>query len=61
MSAVKRSGMECLALSGAFDSFKDQISREQFLGFNAKGEVFVDTLTKYGNSYQQSVKEAEFS
>ena len=61
MSAVKKSGMECLALSGAFDSFKDQIRREQFLAFNAKGEAFVDTLTKYGNSYQQSVKEAEFS
>jgi DNA polymerase-3 subunit alpha len=61
MSAVKRSGMECLALSGAFDAFKEQIRREQFFAINAKGEVFLDTLTRYGNSYQQSMMEAQFS
>ena len=61
MSAVKRSGMECLALSGAFDAFKEQIKREQFFAINAKGEVFLDTLTRYGNSYQQSMMEAQFS
>jgi DNA polymerase-3 subunit alpha len=61
MSSVKRSGMECLAVSGAFDSFKSQIRREQFLAPNAKGEFFLDTLTRYGNSYQQSMMEAEYS
>jgi DNA polymerase-3 subunit alpha len=61
MSSVKRSGMECLALSGAFDAFKEQIRREQFFGMNAKGELFLDTLTRYGNSYQQSMMEAQFS
>ena len=61
MSSVKRSGMECLALSGAFDAFKEQIRREQFFGLNAKGEIFLDTLTRYGNSYQQSMMEAQFS
>ena len=61
MSSVKRSGLECLAISGAFDSFKNQIRREQFLAANAKGELFLDTLTRYGNSYQQSMMEAEYS
>lgn len=61
ISTVKRSGLECLALSGAFDTFKEQIRREQFLGFNSKGEIFLDTLAKYGNSYQQSMMEAQFS
>jgi DNA polymerase-3 subunit alpha len=61
MSAVKRSGLECLALSGAFDAFKSQIRREQFFGINAKGENFLDTLTRYGNSYQQSMQEAQYS
>ncbi len=61
ISSVKRSGLECLALSGAFDAFQHQIRREQFLAFNAKGEVFLDTLVRYGNSYQQSMMEAQYS
>ena len=36
MSSVKRSGMECLALSGAFDAFKEQIRREQFFGYHLR-------------------------
>lgn len=61
MSAVKRSGLECLALSGAFDAFKSQIRREQFFGVDAKGEQFLDTLSRYGNSYQQSMMDAQYS
>ena len=59
--AVKKSGIECLALSGAFDTFSDQISREQFIAPNGKGELFVDSLTKYGTQYQQAKMEAQFS
>ena len=59
--AVKKSGIECLALSGAFDAFSDQISREQFIAPNAKGEIFVDSLTRYGTQYQQAKMEAQFS
>ena len=61
MSAVKRSGLECLALSGAFDAFKDQIRREQFFGTDSKGDIFLDVLTRYGNNYQQSMMEAKYS
>ena len=59
--AVKRSGMECLALSGAFDTFSNEISREQFVAKNMKGESFLDMLIRYGNQYQQAQMEAQFS
>ena len=58
---VKKSGLECLALSGAFDTFSHQLSREQFLAPNHKGEPFVETLTKYGTQYQQAQMEAQYS
>ena len=53
MSAVKRSGMECLALSGAFDTFSSEITREQFMAPVGKDEIFLDQLVRYGNRYQQ--------
>ena len=59
--SVKKSGIECLALSGAFDTFSNQISREQFIAPNTKGELFVLSLTKYGTQYQQAKMEAQFS
>ncbi|MCQ2223624.1 MAG: DNA polymerase III subunit alpha [Bacteroidaceae bacterium] len=61
MSQVKNSGLKCLAMSGAFDAFSDQIKREQFFAMNSKGELFVDTLTRYGNQYLQAKQEAEYS
>ena len=51
--AVKRSGIESLILSGAFDSFKN-IEREQYFGKNSKGEMFIDTYVRYGQLYQES-------
>ena len=53
MSALKRSGMECLALSGAFDTFSSEITREQFMAPVGKDEIFLDQLVRYGNRYQQ--------
>ena len=61
MNAVKKSGLECLALSGAFDSFSKQITREQFFATNLKGECFIDVLVRYGNQYQTAQQEAQFS
>ena len=61
MSVIKNSGLKCLATSGAFDAFSQQIKREQFFALNNKGEMFVDTLTRYGNQYLQAQQEAEFS
>ena len=43
--------MECLALSGALDSFPE-LKREQYFAVNTKGEIFLETLMRYGNRYQ---------
>ena len=61
ISMVKRSGIECLALSGAFDAFSNQIRREQFFATNNKGEAFIDVLTRFSQQYQQAEQEAQFS
>ncbi|MBR6032174.1 MAG: DNA polymerase III subunit alpha [Bacteroidaceae bacterium] len=61
MSAVKRNGMECLALSGALDNIAGDIRREQFIASDPKGNVFLDLLLRYGSQYQQAQMEAQFS
>ncbi len=59
--ALKKTGMESLALSGAFDSFAPQIKREQFFATNAKGMSFVEVLLRYGSQYKTAVQQARFS
>ena len=61
MSAVKRNGLEYLALSGAFDSIASGIRREQFVASDAKGNIFIDLLLRYGTQFQQAQMEAQFS
>ena len=61
MSAIKRNGLECLALSGALDNISEGIRREQFVAENQKGEIFLDLLTRYGTQFQQAQMEAQFS
>lgn len=51
LNACNRKNMECLALAGAFDNFT-LLKREQYFAANAKNEVFLDTLVRYGNRYQ---------
>lgn len=51
LSSCNRKNIECLALSGGFDSFGG-IKREDFFERNAKGETFVETLIRYGSKYQ---------
>ncbi len=53
---VNRRVMESLAYSGGFDSFGYQ--REQYFAANSKGEVFLDTLLRYGTLYQQEQAQA---
>ncbi len=57
--SVNRKAFESLALSGGFDSFG--IRREVFFAENAKGEVFLDQLVRYGQSYAQAKSEAQNS
>ena len=53
---VNRKAFESLALSGGFDCFG--LMREQYLAPNSKGEVFLDSLVRFGQQYQQDKKEA---
>ena len=50
-SSVNRKAFESLALSGGFDSFG--IRREDYFAANKKGELFLDTLVRFGQTYQQ--------
>lgn len=56
---VNRKALESLALSGGFDGFG--VMREQYLAQNAKGEVFLDSLVRFGQQYQIEKQEAAHS
>lgn len=59
LSAVNRKAFESLALSGGFDSFG--MPREQYFGVTTKGEMFLDTLVRYGQLYQMEKMQASNS
>ncbi len=59
LSAVNRKAFESLALSGGFDSFG--IKREQYFGVTTRGEMFLDTLVRYGQLYQMEMLQARNS
>lgn len=50
LTACNKKNIESLALAGAFDNFG--IQREQFFADTGKGEIFLETLMRYGNKYQ---------
>ena len=58
-SNVNRKAFESLVLSGAFDSFG--MRREQYFSYNAKGDIFLDALVRYGQLYQQEQLNAKNS
>jgi DNA polymerase-3 subunit alpha len=51
LNACNKKNMECLALAGGFDEFSE-LKREQYFAVNAKSEIFLETLIRYGNRYQ---------
>lgn len=55
-SCVNRKAFESLALSGGFDGFG--LQREQYMGINSKGEIFLDSLVRYGQRYQLDQQQA---
>ncbi len=60
LSVCNRKNLENLALAGAFDCFAN-IKREQYFAANSRGEVFLDSLLKYGGLYQTDRVEASNS
>ena len=51
LNACNKKNLECLVLAGGLDSFPE-LTREQYFTVNAKNELFLDTLVRYGNRYQ---------
>ena len=60
LNVCNKKNMECLALSGGFDSF-NHFKREQYVYANAKGETFLDTLIRFGIKYQMDKQMAQNS
>ena len=58
-ASVNRRAYESLALSGGFDSFG--IRREDYFATNSKGEMFLDTLVRYGQTYQAEKEQMQNS
>jgi DNA polymerase-3 subunit alpha len=52
LAACNKKNLEALCLSGAFDNFTEA-TREQYFATNSKSEVFLETLIRYGNKFQQ--------
>ena len=59
LTACNKKNIESMALAGAFDNFG--IQREQFFTDSGKGELFLDTLVRYGNKYQMDKSTADNS
>ncbi|MDR1720586.1 MAG: DNA polymerase III subunit alpha [Dysgonamonadaceae bacterium] len=60
LADCNRKVLEALCLSGAFDNLS-RFSRESFFALNSKGEVFVDSLIRYGNKYKIDKQESSTS
>ena len=58
-ASVNRKAFESLALSGGFDSFG--IPRENYFATDSRGNVFLDTLVRYGQLYQAEQQQAQTS
>jgi len=61
MGTCNRKSIEAMALAGAFDCFAPNIKREDFFEQNARGELFSETLVRYGGRYQASSREMQNS
>ena len=57
LNICNRKNLECLALSGAFDSF-GELRREQFFGQSESGLPYLDALLTYGQRFQMESEES---
>ncbi|MCC8187280.1 MAG: DNA polymerase III subunit alpha [Bacteroides sp.] len=60
LNACNKKNVECLALAGGFDGFTG-IKREQFFAVNAKSEMFLEVLMRYGTRFQADKQAAQNS
>lgn len=60
LSACNKKAVECMAKAGAFDCLPD-FYREQLFTYNSKGELVLDTIMRYGNTFQADQQRQKFS
>ncbi|MBN1388828.1 MAG: DNA polymerase III subunit alpha [Bacteroidales bacterium] len=48
LNALNKKSLEAMALAGAFDCFRE-LNRAQFFAEDNKGQVFIESLLRYGN------------
>jgi len=60
LTACNKKNIESLCYSGAFDTFQE-VKREHFFTTTNKGELFLETLMRYGNKYQTDKSSAMYS
>lgn len=60
LQAVNKKTIENLALAGAFDAMVD-FPRSNFFAIDSKGATFIETLIRYGNSFQSESSSASTS
>ncbi len=48
LNALNKKSMEAMALAGAFDCF-EELNRAQYFAEDNKGQIFIESLIKYGN------------
>ena len=60
LSSCNRKCIESLVLSGGFDCFTE-LRREDYFAKNAKGEMFIDQLVRYGQLYQAEIMQQKYS
>ncbi|GAB1416507.1 DNA polymerase III subunit alpha [Paludibacter sp.] len=60
LTTCNKKTIESLVLAGAFDGFED-IRREQFFIDNKKGEVVIESIIRYGNTYQADMSSSQNS
>ncbi|MCQ2220342.1 MAG: DNA polymerase III subunit alpha [Prevotella sp.] len=58
-SQLNKKALECLAISGALDSFG--IMREQYVAEDSRKMTFLEQISRYGNQYQTAKSEAAHS
>ena len=54
LSAANKRTLESLAIGGAFDSFRGEIHRAQYVTPDEKGNTVIETSIKYGNALSAS-------
>ena len=60
LSSCNRKCIESLVLSGGFDCFTE-LRREDYFAKNAKEEMFIDQLVRYGQLYQTEMMQQKYS